>query len=166
MGPLNLATRRQFLRACSTLAVGAGLTPRALLASPFERGAVSLDAISFPHFSAQIGTPFRVWQNSAPVVSLILIEAQPRQVPDWMTLQAEDGLNEKFSLLFVGPTDVLLEQDTHIFEHPRIGRFAMFIAPILFPSAEGCYYEAIFNRNLVRRRRPWPKTLMQRNTGF
>ncbi len=59
---------------------------------------------------------------------------------------AEDGQNEKFSLLFRGMNGQALDQDTYLFEHAGIGQFAMFIVPIGAMDTNHDYYEAVFNR--------------------
>ena len=52
---------------------------------------------------------------------------------------------ESFSLTFRGPADRLLPQQTHIFEHEKVGRFNLFIVP-LGREAGAIQYQAIFNR--------------------
>ncbi len=63
---------------------------------------------------------------------------------------APDAWNEKFSLLFRGLPSQPLAQDTYLFEHRMLGRFAMFIVPIGSRNAGYRLYEAIFNRPVGR----------------
>lgn len=59
---------------------------------------------------------------------------------------ATSGTNpESFSLTFRGPGDRLLRQQTHVFEHEKIGRFDLFIVP-LGREAGAIQYQAIFNQ--------------------
>jgi hypothetical protein len=139
--------RRLFLTKCSTLALASGLAPTAVLASPFAMGgAVSLNSITFAQFSAQLGTPFRVRVGPRSVLGLVLVQASPRKVSHPMALAGDDAHNERFSLSFMGPAGMSLEQDTYTFEHPHLGQFAMFIVPLPSTSNEQAFYEAIFNR--------------------
>ena len=50
-----------------------------------------------------------------------------------------------FSLLFRGPHQPPLPQQTYPVEHDRLGRFDLFIVPVK-RDAQGLYYEAVFNR--------------------
>lgn len=141
----GLPSRRRFLASCSALTLAAAGAPSAILAAPFPRGEVPLELIRFEHFYGQLGTGFRVGQNE-PVL-LVLAAAQLQAPgPPW----APDARNEKFSLLFQGPRALPLEQDTYLFEHPRLGRFPMFIVPVFLANVAGAFYEAIFNRPPAR----------------
>jgi len=147
------SNRRRFLTQCSTIALASGLTPAAVLASPSARREVSLQSINFGQFSAQVGTTFRIRQTSGSVLSLVLMEATPKVVSGLASLASEDAGNERFSLVFLGPASVPLEQDTYTFEHPRLGQVAMFIVPLHSMSGEQVQYEAVFNRAPVARAR-------------
>jgi len=138
--------RRQFLVGCSTLTVAAGLTPAAVLASPLRTRNVSLERISVERFAACRGANFKVLRPNAVAVSLRLVEVTPWQGSYPQTPGAEDGQNEKFSLLFQGMNGPTLDQDTYLFEHSGIGQFAMFIVPIGSMDTSHDYYEAVFNR--------------------
>lgn len=137
-----MTNRRQFLLGCSAFTVAAGLTPVTLWSAP--AGEVSLAHIRFETFAAQLGTCFTVSKNSTATRTLKLVEATVTPSTHPLAHHAADGRNEKFSLLFRGTDDVALTQDTHVFEHADIGRFAMFIVPVKIQDAT--YYQAIFNR--------------------
>jgi len=141
-----MSTRRQFLARCSVLAAGAGLASPALLAAPWPSQVLALHEISFQSFAQQAGTLFSVKRKSAPAVRLKLIEAKSAQTAYPNAHLAEDAQNEKFSLRFRGPAGAVLDQDTHLFEHAELGRFAMFIVPVGPQSPGHAYYEAVFNR--------------------
>jgi hypothetical protein len=53
---------------------------------------------------------------------------------------------EVFSLLFKGPKDLVLPQDTHTVKHEKMGEFSIFLGPVIHHEQDGVYYEAIFNR--------------------
>ena len=50
----------------------------------------------------------------------------------------------QFALVFRGPREPLLAQDTYRFRHARLGDFAFFITPIA-QSADATDYEACFS---------------------
>lgn len=142
-----MTNRRQFLRGCSAFTMAAGLTPVALWAKPLPVSEISLAQIRFETFAAQLGTYFNVSKEAAIPGALKLVEAKLTPSTHPLAQHAPDGHNEKFSLLFSGADGAALTQDTHIFEHADIGRFAMFIVPVKMKNAT--YYQAIFNRPMV-----------------
>jgi hypothetical protein len=111
---------------------------------------IPLHEVSFLAFSQNLNTGFRVEGDGGASVELRLIEASP-QAPSLSTVSnAEDALNEQFSLLFIGPLQPALSQGTYWFEHHRIGRFAMFVVPVGPQDTGYSYYEAVFNRAAAR----------------
>jgi hypothetical protein len=52
---------------------------------------------------------------------------------------------ESFSLLFKGPADRMLPQQTYSLENGHIGQVDIFLVPV-DRDHDGIYYEAIFNR--------------------
>jgi hypothetical protein len=139
-----MPTRRQFLLSCSALAA-ASAAPAIALGTPFRSGGTALDQISFQDFADMLNTAFQVSVDSR-TVELRLVGAKLVAAPMSTGACAGDAGNEKFSLLFSGPTGEPLSQDTHNFEHLRIGRFQMFIGPVGPREAGHRYYEAVFNR--------------------
>ena len=97
-------------------------------------------------FTRQLNTTFLVHPDQGTPVKLHLVEVSPVVPSDGALAYAEDAQNEKFSLLFRGPPDAPLEQNTYVFEHQWTGSFEMFIVPIGCLDQSYCYYEAIFNR--------------------
>ena len=49
-----------------------------------------------------------------------------------------------FSLVFLGPSDYLLNQQIYRLTHPKMGELNLFLVPI-GPNQEGLQYEAVFN---------------------
>ena len=135
-----MPTRRKFLRDCS-IAAAVSFGPAAVLAEPRLGRGTSANRISCELFAGELNTVFRALIGSSSV-RLALVEAArlPAAAPD-----AEDARNERFSLLFRGSVEEGLPQDTHLLDHPRIGRLAMFLVPIGSLDASHRYYEAIFN---------------------
>lgn len=137
-----MQTRRQFLRDCSLLAITASLAPAAALArNPATRMAIP-DGPGLEQFARLLKTSFTVRTNPG-AVQLVLVEARAF-LP--VVSEAEDARNEKFRLMFLGPVRQPLEQDTYWFEHPRLGRLAIFIVPVGSLDTTVCHYEAIFDR--------------------
>jgi hypothetical protein len=141
-----LPSRRQFLAGCSALALTTAAVPASILRGPFARPANGLDSLGFSHFATQVGTNFGVWLGGARAGEVTLIEASPSPVLPTGGLRAPDAFNEKFSLIFEGPIEAALSQDTYLFEHAALGRFQMFIVPVFSPRSPRAYYQAIFNR--------------------
>jgi hypothetical protein len=134
--------RRTFLRDCSLIAAAASLAPAAALArNPAARIAVP-DLPGFEQFARQMNTSFAL-RDGSKTLKLLLVEASAFSAA---TPSSEASENEKFSLLFRGPAQFPLGQDTYAFEHPRIGRFSIFIVPIGCLDKTHCHYEAIFYR--------------------
>jgi hypothetical protein len=141
-----MTDRRQFLWNCSALTLTVSLAPAACLPSLRPVRELTLDQISLAAFSAQVGTGFKLAQNSGATVSLKLVEAKLTPPARSLARGAEDARNVRFSLLFTGPKAPALAQDTYFFEHAGIGRFAMFIAPVGFRDPGRAWYQAVFNR--------------------
>jgi hypothetical protein len=140
--PIATATRRQFLRNCSMIAIAASLTPTAVLAQRRGGPRGAPDQLVFEQFVQELNTSFSLRAGSR-TSRLLLVEAHRLPVT---AANSEDARNERFSLLFRGPAHPPLAQDTFLFEHPRIGPLAIFIVPtVCTEDATHCYYEAVFN---------------------
>lgn len=136
-------TRRQFLIGCSA-AAAAALIPAGSQAA--NRRLVSLENISFGAFCQSLNTIFTVRDNVRSVATMRLVEATLLPHLQQTASPSEDVMNEKFSLRFVGAPDCAVPQDTYWFEHPRLGRFPIFVVPVGPANAEIACYEAVFNR--------------------
>jgi hypothetical protein len=140
-----MPTRRRFLLSCSALAITASAAPAIAFSAPLRSGWAALDEIRFQDFAAVVNTGFRVVTGSR-TVELRLVGVKPAASSSSARVNNEDAGNEKFSLLFSGPVGEPLSQDTHLFEHQRIGRFRMFIVPVGPREQDHRCYEAVFNR--------------------
>jgi hypothetical protein len=78
---------------------------------------------------------------------LIKVNCAPNPPPAAPRSPAADY--ERFSLLFRGPPEGELPERPAQFEHRELGRFELFVAPILAREADGQYYEAVFNRPVL-----------------
>jgi hypothetical protein len=137
-----MQTRRKFLRDCSLLAATTALVPAAALAQTPVSPPPPPAWPGFEQFRRQVNTAF-VLRTGSQTVELVLAEAAA--VPAGTPGAEVPGL-ENFSLLFHGPAQSPLTQDTYAFEHPNLGRLSIFIVPVGRPRTTQGHYEAIFNR--------------------
>lgn len=142
-------SRRKFIFDSSAVMAALTVIPMssfgALAAAP---GFSSLDQMGYSVLAGQINSIFRVRTASGQTVELKLVKAPlsplmpvvpGRRLP-------EDAGNEKFPLIFSGPTDAPLPSAIHQFEHPQLGRFEMYVGEIGLRDGESVRYESVFNR--------------------
>lgn len=98
-----------------------------------------LDTLNYKELAAQVNTQFRLTEMTEPI-ALELIEVTEPQI----TLQ-----QEFFSLIFLGPKDLLLPQKMYQLAHDQLGSGALFLVPIE-RTEKGVKYEAAFNRLINR----------------
>ena len=91
-------------------------------------------------FSAQQHTTFSIQLPSLPGVEVELVE-----VTDNNKNPAVAARQERFSLVFRGPRERLLQQGLYAMQHDQLGAFELFLVPVGQDTA-GIYYEAVFNR--------------------
>ena len=139
-----MATRRKFICDCSALAASAALVPVSALAAPQQWREVALMDVAFETLAAQVNAQFLLRNATGDTQALELTKAQLS--PESGSGGAEDGSNEKFSLLFRGDAIQPLGQNIYTFERAGIGRFEMFLVPVGCADRAHCYYEAVFNR--------------------
>jgi len=140
-----MKSRRKFLSDCSAVGLAALATPVSLLASapsPLRRR--SLDELSREDFAAQLSTQFRLHAPGGRGIGVRLAKIRV-----WPADPLLPG-HESFSLFFTGHGGERIEQETYLFEHEVLGRFACFIVPVSPPGARSVTYEMMCNR----RRRP------------
>lgn len=143
-------TRRLFLAKCSVVSAAA-FAPASAWALPSRQTLTALERISFEQFAHCVGGRFRVVVPNAPDVRLELVKAELR-VPvaaDFRFGAPPDVDNEKFSLIFRGPSATSLAQDSYVVAHARLGRCFLFLAPVVARDSSRRYYEAVFNRPRV-----------------
>ena len=122
------------------------VAPWAVAGRPSRRKSVSLADLNYGRFAGELGSMFHVHASERRVLALRLIRADWSQQSRRSKPNAPDAAFEKFSLVFAGSRAHQLSQETYTFEHPRLGRFEMFIVPVgsLDPAVHK--YEAVFNR--------------------
>ncbi len=137
-------SRRHFLKvAAGGIAGGALLTLGAGEVASLLTGSSTLPVLPVnlmrSSFAPHLAEDFKIHQGALQEVSVKLIE-----VSDIATTPAQTP-EESFSVVFRGPHDRPLEQDTYRVEHRAMGAFPIFIVPI-YPDGGGLNYEAVFNR--------------------
>ena len=135
-----MQNRRKFLRDCSLAAAAAACIPAAL-AQTQVAAATRPGGPGFAEFLAQVNTTFAV-RAGAKTIRMKLVHAGALPA---MTVQ-QVAANENFTLMFHGPRHSPLPQDTYPFDHPQLGRLAIFIVPVGQPVATHCRYQAVFSR--------------------
>ena len=133
--------RREFLAGCAQIALvaGAGWAPTHWFLH--GNSVRALEQISFAEFQSAVGSRFSILRRSNDSVRLELVEAKLAPA-HFATRQS----SESFSLLFRKHGAAVLSQDTYSFDHPRLGRFDLFIVPVNRRDAGARCYEAVFNR--------------------
>jgi hypothetical protein len=101
-----------------------------------------LDSFSYSTFADRIGETFRLQIDAARSVDIVLTTATDLADNDW-GYPATDDRRTPFSVVFVGPSDVVLPQHNYRLESDTLGSFDLFIVPI-GRGAGGVRYEAVF----------------------
>jgi hypothetical protein len=87
-------------------------------------------------FAKHLNTSFRVRLDDANSQELELVEVSD-------LLESPD--QTRFSIVFRGPSEVILPQGMRRFESEQMGQFSLFLVPIR-KDEKGIYYESVFNR--------------------
>ena len=147
-------SRRKFLHAGSLFVVCAGVplkifageslkaaTPKAK-STPVGSATNSLAVLNSEIFSRHLNTNFSLRDDhEESVVRLIEVHHWHRGPGN---RPANDG-RECFSLVFRGPTNKALRQNTYQVKHDSLGKFDLLVVPTR-KGKRGLYYEALFNR--------------------
>jgi hypothetical protein len=123
------------------VALAAGV-PLGLTEAAFGMGTTRTTAggLSMDSFRSQLGTTFLV-NSEASKVMMTLVD-----VTSFASRQQTAAGKEGFSLVFRGPKETTLKQDTYLIEHPELGMFSFLVVPVGTKNKRGPQYEAIINR--------------------
>ena len=136
------SSRREFLKRGSWMALVAGV-PLSLSENILGQGAGRGSAaagLNKAAFESQLHTKFIINQEAAKVpVTLV-------DVANLASGKANRTSKEAFSLLFRGPKETTLQQDTYLIEHEQLGLFSFLIVPVRTKNTRAAHYEAIINR--------------------
>jgi hypothetical protein len=123
------------------VALAAGL-PLGLTEKAAGMGTSSLTAtgLSLAAFKSQLGTSFQINHQATKVnVKLVNIESFASRK---QTAAGKEG----FSLIFRGPQETTLGQDTYLIEHKELGMFSFLVVPVGTKDTRTPHYEAVINR--------------------
>ncbi len=130
-------TRGEFLRSAA-VGAGAALSGLTNLASGSDgqRGGVGR-MMDKDEFAPHVGSAFRILDRTSPTqLDLTLIEVTDRNSTSKL---------EQFSILFQGPSEPMLSQQTYGVEHLTMGSFELFLVPVGADDS-GVMYESVFSR--------------------
>jgi hypothetical protein len=134
------SSRRNFLKRGTLVALAAG-APLALTEKAFGMvTAKSAAGLSMASFKSLLGTSFQI-NHQASKVKCTLID-----VANFASRKQMAAGKEGFSLLFRGPKEAILKQDTYVIEHEELGMFSFLIVPVGTKDARAPHYEAVINR--------------------
>ena len=99
-----------------------------------------LDRLTCADFAREAGATFRLEEDVASSVSLVLVEAA--ELPRRAGLPGAP--RAPFTLVFRGPADPVLPQRIYALKNEALGRLGIFLVPV-GRDAAGVLYEAVFN---------------------
>ena len=136
------SSRREFLKRGTLGALAAGVPLGLGLKAVGMTTATPVAAgMGLAAFKAQLGTTFTINDQAGKVKTTLV------NVTSFVSRKQARAGKEGFSLLFHGPTDLTLQQNTYLIEHEKLGMFSFLIVPVLqTKDNRGPYYEAIINR--------------------
>ena len=97
-----------------------------------------LEKVTRSVFSEALNTTFRVKIDGERPIDLSLIEASDLKQP------GDLGRKDPFSLIFRGPADLVLPQQTYHMENDKVGKMEIFIVPV-GTDDKGTLYQAVFS---------------------
>ena len=133
------SSRREFLKRGTFVALTAGV-PLALTEIASGMGTSKAAGLNMAAFKSQLGTKFFI-NNQASKVKMTLVD-----VTNFASQKQTAAGKEGFSLLFRGPQEATLKQDTYVIEHDELGMFSFLIVPVGTKDTHAPHYEAVINR--------------------
>jgi hypothetical protein len=135
------SSRREFLKRGTFVALAAGV-PLALTGKASGMGITKSTAVglNMASFKSQLGTSFLI-NHEASKVKITLVN-----VTSLASRKQSAAGKEGFSLLFRGPREMTLKQDTYLIEHEQLGMFSFLVVPVGTKGTRTPYYEAVINR--------------------
>jgi len=136
------SSRREFLKRgtlgalAAGVPLGLGLKAAGMTTTTPTAGGMGLKA-----FKSQLGTTFTINDQTGKVKTTLV------DVTSFASRKQAAAGKEGFSLLFRGPKDIRLQQNTYLIEHEELGMISFLIVPVLqTKNTRGPYYEAVINR--------------------
>ena len=133
------SSRREFLKRGTFMALAAGV-PLTLTEKAFGTPRSTTAGLNLASFKAQLGSSFLI-NHQASKVKITLVD-----VSDFASRKQSAAGKECFSLLFRGPEEADLKQDTYLIEHEQLGMFSFLVVPVGTKNTRAPHYEAVINR--------------------
>ena len=139
------SSRRDFLKRGTFVALAAGI-PLALTGKAFGMGTTesatksAAAVLDLESFESQLGTSFVINHGAAKVKTKLV------HVNNFASAKQTAAGKEGFSLLFRGPKETILQQDTYLIEHEVLGMFSFLVVPVGTKDTRAPHYEAVINR--------------------
>jgi len=121
------------------MALAAGV-PLSLTEKAFGTTKSTAAGLNMAAFKSQLGTSFHI-NHQASKVNFKLVD-----VTSFASGKQTAAGKEGFSLLFRGPKETTLKQDTYLIEHEQLGMFSFLVVPVGTKEARAPHYEAVINR--------------------
>lgn len=136
------SSRREFLKRGTLGALAAGVPlGLSIKAAGMITATPTVAGLGLAAFKAQLGTTFTINDQAGKVQTKLV------DVTSFASRKQVAAGKEGFSLLFHGPKDLTLQQNTYLIEHEELGMFSFLIVPVLqTKDRRGPYYEAVINR--------------------
>jgi hypothetical protein len=134
-------SRREFLKRGMFGALAAGV-PLVLTENAFGMGSTKSTAtgLNMASFKSQLGTSFHI-DHPASKVKITLVD-----VTNFASRKQMAAGKEGFSLIFRGPQETTLKQDTYLIQHEQLGMFSFLVVPVGAKGKRAPHYEAVINR--------------------
>lgn len=133
------SSRREFLKRGTFVALAAGV-PLALTEKALGTTKLTPAGLNLSSFKSQLGSSFLI-NHQASKVNVKLVD-----VTNFASKKQSAAGKEGFSLLFRGPKEATLKQDTYLIEHEQLGMFSFLVVPVGTKDTRGTHYEAVINR--------------------
>ncbi len=133
------SSRREFLKRGMFGALAAG-APLAFVEKASGMGTSTTAGLNLASFESQLGTDFLI-NHETSKVKIKLVD-----VTSFASRKQTAAGKEGFSLLFRGPKETTLNQDTYLIEHDELGMFSFLVVPVGIKNTRAPRYEAVINR--------------------
>ena len=135
------SSRRKFLKQGTLMALAAGV-PWSLTekASGMGTSTSKTAGLTFASFKSQRGTSFFIHHETGKLKATLV------DITSFASRQQTAAGKEGFTLLFRGPQDTTLKQDTFLIEHDQLGLFSFLIVPVRTRNTSAAHYAAVINR--------------------
>ena len=136
------SSRREFLKRGTLMAIAAGV-PLSLTQKASAAGLTASSSesnLSLAAFKSQLDTTFLII-NKGSKLKLKLID-----VTNLASRKQSSAGKEGFSLVFQGPRESVLKQNTYVIEHEQLGTFSFLLVPVKLKNQTNPNYEAVINR--------------------